>query len=164
MKYLPGALLCMVRPWTSIALLFVVALLSSCGSSREAEPTLPAVAIPPDVTLEESPQTSGPVMRYPKLDSALNQLLAAYNEQGIDGAQAVAETRGMVLEGQSVEVTIITTPAEVDRLTQAIVCLGGVVQGDYQERVEALVPLDRLASVAELPEVQQIREPQRAVP
>ena len=38
------------------------------------------------------------------------------------------------------------------------------MQGHYKGLVQALVPIDALVSLAELPDVQQIREPQRAVP
>ena len=164
MEHSLKALLGTVRPWTAAALLLLVALLTSCGLSSDADPALPEMTIAPGATSEGSSQPTAPVRDHPNLDSALNQLLVVYEEQGMDGAQAFAGTHGLVLAGQSVEVTIVTTPDQVDRLVDTIECLGAEVQADYEERVEAFVPLDRLASVAELPEVQLIREPQRAVP
>jgi len=174
--------------WTAIALLQVVGFLSSCGPSSEAEPmlpqqtispdaqpvgglkaeepgpTLPQQAIPPDAMFIEEPRPKEQVAIHPKLDSTLNQLLQAYDGQGIAGAQAFAETHGMVLEGQRVQVSVFTIPEAVDGLTEAIEGLGGEVQGHYKGLVQALVPIEALVSLAELPEVQQIREPQRAVP
>jgi hypothetical protein len=70
----------------------------------------------------------------------------------------------MVLEGQGVQVIIVTSPDAVDELAEAIGSQGGEVQGHFEGQVQALVPIEALASLAELPEVQRIREPQRVVP
>lgn len=164
MRHLRGLRSGIARLSTAFGLLLAVAFLSSCGSSSKAEPILPEVTIPPEATFEEPPRPTDSVTGHPKLDSTLNQLLAAYADQGPAGAQNFAEARGLVLDGQKVEVTLIVTPDAVDRITEAVASLGGVVQGHYQQRVEALVPIDGLVSIAELAEVQQIREPQRAVP
>lgn len=168
-------------PWTAIVLLLAVGFLPSCGPSSEQTvppdatsagglqagepgPTLPQQAIPPDATFAEEPRPKEQVTLHPKLDSTLNQLLQAYDGQDMAGARAFAESHGMVLEGQRVQVTIVTTPDAVDGLTEAIESHGGEVQGHYKGQIQALVPIEALVSVAELPEVQQIREPQRAVP
>jgi hypothetical protein len=153
-----------VWPWTTIGLVCAVALLSSCGLSSEAGPNLPEQTIPPDATLVEAPRSQEPVTVHPKLDSTINQLLEAYDGEGMAGAQAFAEVRGLVLEGRSVQVVIVTTPDAVDGLAEAVASQGGEVQGHYEGLMEALVPIEALVSLAELPEVQQIREPQRAVP
>jgi hypothetical protein len=153
-----------VRPWTAIGLVLVVAVLLSCSSSSKAEPTLPELTIPTDATLVEATQPQESATVILKLDSVLNQLLEVYNGQGVAGAQAFAETRGLALEGQSVQVIIFTTLDAVEGLTEAIESQGGQVQGHHEGQVQALVPIGALASLAELPEVQQIREPQRAVP
>lgn len=174
--------------WIAIGLLLVVGFLSSCGPSSEGGTILPQQPVPPDVTsagglqpkepgvmlpqqtilpdatFVEGPRPEESLTIHPKLDSTLNQLMQAYDDQGMAGAQAFSETRGMVLEGQRVQVNIVTTPEAVDGLTEAIEGQGGEVQGHYKGLVQALVPIEALVSLAELPEVQQIREPQRAVP
>jgi hypothetical protein len=177
-----------VWPCPAIALLLVVGLLLSCGPSSETEPLppqqtippdatsagglrseepgtkLPQQTIPPDTVFVEEPQPKEQITIHPKLDSTLNQLLQAYDGQDMAAAQAFAETHGMVLEGQRVQVNIVTTPDAVDGLTEAIESQGGGVQGHYKGLVQALVPIEALVSLAERPEVQQIREPQRAAP
>lgn len=132
--------------------------------AEEAAPALPQQEIPPDATFAEGPRPVEQLAIHVKLDSTLNRLLQAYDDQGIAGAQAFAETHGMVLEGQRVQVSVVTIPEAVDGLTEAIKDRGGEVQGHYKGLVQALVPIKALVSLAELPEVQQIREPQRAVP
>jgi hypothetical protein len=155
----------------TIGLVLVAAWLSSCGMSSEAGTMLPEQPIPPEGTLVEAPRTGEPAAMHPKLDSSLNQLLDAYQREGMAGAQAFAETRGLVLDGQRVQVVLVMAPESVEGLTEAVEELteavageGGEVQGHYEGLLEALVPIEALASLAELPEVQQIREPQRAVP
>jgi hypothetical protein len=164
MRYLLGRRPGTVWPWVAIGLLLEVAFLSSCGSSSEAQPMLPERTIPPDATFVEAPQPKELATIHPKLDSTLNQLLEAYDHGGMAEAQAFAETRGMVLQGQGVQVIIVTSPDAVDGLAEAIEPQGGEVQGHFEGQVQALVPIEALASLAELPEVQRIREPQRVVP
>jgi hypothetical protein len=150
--------------WTAVGPLLAVAVLSSCGSRSNAQPMLPERTIAPEATLVEAPPPKEPITVHPKLDSSLNQLLEAYDRGGMAEAQAFAETRGMVLKGQGVQVIIVTTPEKVDGLVEAIESQSGEAQGHYEGQVQALVPIEALASLAELPEVQRIREPQRAVP
>jgi hypothetical protein len=150
--------------WTAIGLLLVVGFLSSCGPSSEGGTILPQQTIPPDATFVEGPRPKESLTIHPKLDSTLNQLMQAYDGQGMAGAQTFAATRGMVLEDRRVQVSIVTIPDAVDGLAEVIEDQGGEVQGYYKGLVQALVPIEALVSLAELPEVQQIREPQRAVP
>lgn len=164
MRYLLGMRLGTVWPWTAIGLLLAVVVVSSCGSISKAQSMPPELTIVPDATLVEASRPKESVTIHPKLDSTLNQLLEAYDRGGTARAQAFAETRGMVLEGQGVQVIIVTTPDKVDGLTEAIESQGGEAQGHYEGQVQALVPIGALASLADLPEVQRIREPQRAVP
>jgi hypothetical protein len=112
-----------------------------------------------------APQGGGrPSEQNPKLDSSLNQLLEAQRE-GLAEAQAFATTHMMVIEGDRVQVELIATQEEaIDDLIAAVEAVGGEYQGHYTTLLQALVPIGALESLAQRPDVQVIREPQRAIP
>jgi hypothetical protein len=126
------------------------------------EPTPPETTLPVD-DLVEVQETKSPVITNPKLDSSLNQLLDAYRNDGIAEAQSFATTHGMILEGDRVQVVIVTTPQAIDKLTETVISLGGEVQSHYKGQLQALVPIDSLESLAELQDIQRIREPSRPI-
>ena len=127
------------------------------------EPAPPEMTLPVD-DLVEVQETKSPVTTNSKLDSSLNQLLDAYRNDGMAEAQSFATTHGMVLEGDRVQVVIVTTPQAIDKLTETVISLGGEVQGHYEGHLQALVPIDSLESLAEQEDVQRIREPSRPIP
>ena len=69
----------------------------------------------------------------------------------------------MVLEGDRVQVVIVTTPQAIDELTEAVISLGGEVQGHYEGCLQALAPIDSLESLSEEEYVLRIREPSRFI-
>jgi len=149
--------------WRSIGLLLASGfLLSGCMAGTE-EPTPPEMTLPVD-DLVEVQETKSPVITNPKLDSSLNQLLDAYRNNGMAEAQSFATTHGLVLEGDSVQVVIVTTPQAIDKLTETVISLGGEVQSHYKGQMQALVPIDSLDSLVEQEDVQRIREPSRPIP
>ncbi len=100
----------------------------------------------------------------PKLDSSLNQLLAAYHQGGLAEAQVFVEKRRMVLKDDRVQVEVIAPEeAAIPSLKETIEAVGGEYQGHYQTLLQALVPIDALEALAQRPEVQVIRQPQRPV-
>jgi phosphoenolpyruvate-protein kinase (PTS system EI component) len=99
----------------------------------------------------------------PKLESSLNQLLEAYHRKGLAEAQAFAAMHMMVLDDNRVQVEVVTSTAAMSDLIAAIEAAGGEYQSHYETVVQALVPIDALESLAQRPDVQAIREPQRAV-
>jgi len=149
--------------WRSISLLLASGfLLSGCMVGTE-EPTPPETTLPVD-DLVEVQETKSPVITNPKLDSSLHQLLDAYRNDGMTKAQSFATTHGMVLEGDRVQVVIVTTPQAIDKLTETVISLGGEVQGHYKGQLQILVPIDSLESLAEQQDVQRIREPSQPIP
>ena len=148
--------------WRSIGLILTVGfLLSGCMVGTE-EPAPPEMTLPVD-DLVEVQETKPPVITNPKLDSSLNQLLDAYRNDGMAEAQSFATTHGMVLEGDRVQVVIVTTSQAIDKLTETVTSLGGEVQGHYEGYLQALVPIDSLESLAEQQLVQLIREPSQPI-
>jgi hypothetical protein len=103
-----------------------------------------------------------PSRHNPKLESSLNQLLEAYYRGGLAEAQAFATTRRITLNDNLVQVEVIATEeTATPDLKEAIEAMGGEYQGHYQTLLQALVPIDSLESLAERPDVQVIRQPQR---
>ena len=148
--------------WRSIGLLLASGfLLSGCMVGTE-EPTPPEMTLPVDILVEVQ-ETKPPVITNPKLDSSLNQLLDAYRNYGMAEAQTFATTHGMVLEGDRVQMVIVTTPQAIDKLTKTVIILGGEVQSHYKGQLQALVPIDSLESLAEQQDVQRIREPSQPI-
>jgi len=127
------------------------------------EPTPPRETTIPDNGLVEVQETKAPAITNTKLDSSLNQLLDIHRNKGMTRSQTFATTRAMVLEGDSVQVVIVTTPQAVDKLTETVISLGGEVQGHYEGHLQALVPIDSLESLAEQQHVQRIREPSQPI-
>ncbi len=149
--------------WRSIGLLLASGLLLSACMVGTEEPTPPEMTLPVD-DLVEAQETKSPVITNPKLDSSLNQLLDAYRNDGMAEVQSFATTHGMVLEGDRVQVVIVTTPQAIDKLTETVVSLGGEVQGHYKGQLQILVPIDSLESLAEQQDVQRILEPSQPIP
>jgi hypothetical protein len=100
----------------------------------------------------------------PKLESSLNQLLAARSAGGFAEAQAFATSRGIILSDGQVLVEITADADEMQALKEAVEAAGGEYRGHYESLMEALVPIGELASLAARPEVQLIRPPQQAIP
>ena len=149
--------------WRSIGLILtVVFLFSGCMVGTE-EPTPPETILPVD-DLVEVQEIKAPAITNPKLDSSLNQLLDAYSNDGMVEAQSFATTHGMVLEGDRVQVVIVTTPQAIDTLTETVISLGGEVQGHYEGQLQALMPIDSLETLAEQQDVQRIHEPSQPIP
>lgn len=97
----------------------------------------------------------------PKLDPSLNSLFQIYQSAGIEKAKEYAKTSGLRLEESLVQVVILINPEEYESLSISITNLGGKIQGNYEDRLQAFVPIGTLKAIAELEDVLRIREPQR---
>ncbi len=149
--------------WRSIGLILTVGFLLSGSMVGAGEPTPPPEMTLPDNGLVEAHEIKAPAITKPKLDSSLNQLLDIHRNKGMTRSQTFASTHGMVLAGDRVQVVIMTTPQAIDKLTETVISLGGEVQGHYEGRLQALVPIDSLESLAEQQPVQLIREPSQPI-
>lgn len=135
----------------------------SDGEKSGPDDTLPTatVTVAPQVTNDWERTPGG----NPKLESSLNQLLNAYQEEGLSGAQAFAEAHQIVLKDGRVEVVVVTTTTEaLPDVRDAIEALGGKYESHFRNQIQALVPLDDLETLAERLDVELIREPERANP
>jgi hypothetical protein len=123
---------------------------------------------PPDTaplpTALTSQDGATPPEGHPKLDSALNGLLAAYRQSGMPGAQSLAGTRGIVLDEGRVQVELVLAEGAGDDAIPQVEAAGGEVQAQYGTRLQALVPLEALEPLAQRAEVLVIRQPRRGTP
>jgi hypothetical protein len=163
-----------MKVWSGLLVGVLVAILllalSNIASADEPAPT-PA----PDKTTGWITMTVGsavvsqgsqrPLSQNPKLGSTLNQLVETRNTVGLAGAQAFAGAYNMTLVGDRVQVElVVTSDAVTSDLVTAIEAEGGEYQGRYQTLVQALVPIQALAALAQRPDVQLIRDPVRLAP
>ena len=151
------------RLWRWIGLLLVAVLLVSGNPVGAGEPEPAELPIPMLDRLIVEETAGRPAGFNPKLDSALNQLLEVQRTEGMAGVRDFAGARQMVLDGDRVQVILVTQPETLPGLAQAAEALGGQIQGDYEGLLQALLPLDALQSLAARSDVQRIREPQRAI-
>ncbi len=155
----------------------VLTSLSACSLTRTAPPTIPQrgeagadfietvpiITVTVDGAMMTPQEIERPPRGNPKLCSLLNQLLEAYRQGGMAEAQAFATMHMMVLDDNRVQVEVATSAEAMSDLIAAIEAVGGEYQGHYETLLQAVVPIDALESLAQRPDVQAIREPQRAV-
>lgn len=125
------------------------------------EPPCPVTATPVTDATEEIERTP---IRNAKLESSLVQLLNVYQEDGLAAAQAFAQAHLIVMEADRVQVVIETTSDTMPEIVEKIEALGGQPERDYENLVQAFVPLDALEPLAARPDVKLIREPRRPSP
>jgi len=100
----------------------------------------------------------------PKLSSSLNRLLAAYHRGGMAEARIFAKNHNMVLQDDRIQVTIVTSEQAIDDVRTAVKACGGDYQLHYRTLLQAMVPVTALEILAQRPDVENIREPQRLIP
>jgi len=96
--------------WRSTGLILTVGFLLSGSMVGAGEPTPPPEMTFPVDDLVEVQGAKSRVETNPKLDSSLNQLLDIHQNKGLTKSHTYATMHGMVLEGDRVQVVIVTTP------------------------------------------------------
>ena len=104
-----------------------------------------------------------PASSNPKMDSDLAALATAANAAS-GGALASAQSEGLKLQGNRVQVKITTHPEGVPAVTEAIVAAGGEVTGSANGDtwLQAWVPVAALETVAAADDVYYISRPAEA--
>jgi hypothetical protein len=159
------------RLWRVVRLLLAGGLLLLAGVACQSETSSGAVGQPPqqgtipsaeeaEIVTEQQTATT----QNPKLDSALNQLLATHAQGGNKAAREWARSHLLTLEDGDVLVEVVTTEDAVKEVITTIEEVGGEYRGHYAGLIEALVPIDQLASLSATPDVLLIRQPQQALP
>ena len=94
---------------------------------------------------------------HPKMDSFLDDLVAAYEKQGLDAARGLAAENNWPLKGDSVQVILDTPDASL--ASQVVDNLGGKTEGISGHLVQASVSLSTLSKLANDAAINYIRRP-----
>lgn len=103
-------------------------------------------------------------LAHPRLDYRLAQVAARYREAGPVAALALAEQQRLAVTGEAVQVEVRTAPGAGPSVAAAIATLGGQVQLQKEGRVQALVPVAGLATLADTPGVAAVVPPLTFIP
>ena len=147
-----------------VGLVLVGAIIGRGGLAKPVEEEPAQHPAPDQEALVPADEPEAPASSNPKLDSSLNQLLAAYQGEGLAGAQSFATSRSLGLNNGLVHVEILAGAGDMPALQEAVEATGGEYLGHYQDLMEATVPIEKLEALAGSPEVQIIRQPQQAIP
>ena len=156
----------------SLLMIAILVLINTSGGAAAPPPpddpagaVFETVKLPPEaLSLSDGLAADARASGNPKLGSSLNQLVEAHRREGLAEAQAYATSHGMVLQDGRVQVKIVTTEQAIGDVRDAVEAVGGKYQTHYQNLLQTLVPVGELEALAERPDVQIIREPQRAIP
>lgn len=165
-----------MRRLEDLLIITFVACLSACTPTPTSQPGashgegagLSAVKTTSPVTMTVATEVTQEMERTSKgntkLESSLNQLLNAYQQDGLAEAQAFAQAHQIVIEDDRVQVVVVTTSEAIPDLREALDALGGEYESHYENLLQALMPLDALETLAQRSDVKTIREPRRARP
>jgi len=137
----------------------------ACNSNQGAT-DLPPPTPPPDQGSTDLPPPPPPPERpahwHPKLDSAISQLIDA-EEQGDTELLDMAAQFGHIVDG-GVRVVIECEPDQAEAVAEAAANVGAEIQGISSDAVSAVVPINKLTTLADIPGVHFVRLPVYPVP
>ena len=96
----------------------------------------------------------------PKLESALDQLVAAYRNGGLGSAKKFVGDHGIPMSSETVLVIAQALPSRQDELVAGVLALGAVVEKTYDHLVQIRSLLPLLEPIASLPSVGFVRLPE----
>jgi subtilisin family serine protease len=101
--------------------------------------------------------------KNPKLDSSLSQFTSA-SVRSVEETAALAESLGLRMSGNLLQVHIETSAADLDAAVQAVEALGGEMTGTTLDEsvIQAWLPFDSLESILAYDSVYYVRSPMYA--
>ena len=96
--------------------------------------------------------------KHPKLDSQLVAVASAASTAGVSESVRVAHGRNLTVSGASVRV-VAQAKGDRSAVREAVRALGGRVEAEYANLVQAYVPVGALRTLAELPVVAYVGPP-----
>ncbi len=122
------------------------------------------VKLPPEALTLSTPLKYDTIhsISHPKMDASLYQLTTAVSLQDV---HKLAENSGVRLEGNQVQVQIVTTPDDLLEAVSAVESTGGFVtkQSNDATLLQAWLPVSELASLVENTAVAYIRQPAQLI-
>lgn len=112
---------------------------------------------PAETTMTYIPPEKG----NPKLDSQLNQLVAA---QAKGEVTAYAQKMNINLNDGRIRVVIECVPGQIEVASKAAVSSGAVVETTYENLIQVLIPVANLTALAKNESIKFVRLPQQPVP
>lgn len=132
-------------------------------SGTAPTPTFPP---PPQITLTppslealvgQFPQLER-LLRDPDIDSIYKDFLIAYQSGGIEAAEQLARTRGLLTSNNEVRVTLILNTTDNARLIEDLESLGVRVLGSFQDMIDISIPLKVIIETAQSDDVTSLFE------
>ncbi len=114
-------------------------------------PPAPLVTITPpslDDLARQYPRLAR-LLRDPDVDSAYKDFVIAYEQGGLDAAERLARTRGLLTSNNHVRVTLVVDTADTARLIADLTALGIDILGTYQDLIDISIPLNVIVDAAQ---------------
>jgi len=102
--------------------------------------------------------------KHEKLDGGLALLSRAAQIGGVNDAIATARSRDMQTNGDRVQVVVESTDGNRAGPRAAIRRVGGTIEAEYQDEIQASVPIAGLEQIASNPDVRYVERPIHGVP
>jgi len=146
-----------------LILIFVLVLLIAAAwmfflpGNPNASIVTPTFPPPPQVTItlpsiddlaQQFPRLER-LLRDPNVDSAYKDFVVAYERGGIEAAEELARTRGLLTPDNHVRVTLIVDTPDTARLIQDLQALGANIIGTYRDLIDISIPLEVIVEAAQ---------------
>ncbi len=114
-------------------------------------PPAPELKLPPSLgELAEGYPQLADLLTDPSLSSVYKDFVIAYESGGIEAAEELARTRGLLNDRDEVRITLVLDSAEnVPAVAAELDGVGITVEGSYRERINIGVPLPLIEALAE---------------
>jgi subtilisin family serine protease len=89
------------------------------------------------------------LLRDPDVDSAYKDFVVAYEQGGLEAAEQLARTRGLLTADNHVRVTLVVDTLDTARLIEDLTALGVNILGAYQDLIDISIPLEVIVAAAE---------------
>ncbi|HLF27211.1 MAG TPA: S8 family serine peptidase [Anaerolineae bacterium] len=89
------------------------------------------------------------LLRDPAVDSAYKDFVVAYEQGGLEAAEQLARTRGLLTADNDVRVTLVIDTLDPSRLIDDLKALGANILGVYQDLIDISIPLDVIVTTAQ---------------
>lgn len=121
---------------------------------------------------QSAQEEMGDLYKNPKIDSSICRLIHVFRTQGFAAMKQLATELNIDFEGDLLRVTMVAgnsaaggrTSLAAPRLAQHIAAIGGRMETSYGSDVQALLPMDAIAQLAEETSVRRIRLPLKPRP
>lgn len=114
--------------------------------------------------LEQVAADDAAAQKSDKMSGDLTLLSRAARQGGPDAAIATAHSRDISVKADKVQVVVQTDASDRSGARDAIQNAGGTIQGEYQDLVQALVPVTSLEQIASDSDVSYVSRPAHGVP